>query len=276
MEKVQRLVEIRTFILTKYLETGGILFIFTYHKICNIMRLENIKNVKHKKFKIYVLKDYFTQEVRYVGVTTKLLRQRLSQHLYDAKKKGTHKRNWINSLLKKDVKPTIELLEICNYKNWEEREIHWISNYNNLTNTREGGAGVVLSRDKSSMQKSSEAKFKPIIAIGEDRKVLHFKSHKEASLKTKVPRTSIEYSITNINYCSYGYNFINVSDYYVGLEKVIKLTKKKPKYRIVYNNIEYSCLQFSKLIKGTVDTVYYHCRAGSKILEGKKINIIKI
>jgi hypothetical protein len=130
------------------------------------MNVNKIKNLEKRKFKIYCLKCPETYQVRYIGVTVNTLNARLSQHIFDAKKGGTYKRNWIKSLSKK---PIIELIENCNYSNWEEKEKYWISYYDNLTNTRDGGAGVILNKSEESRYKSIKAKFKKIVAISQDK-----------------------------------------------------------------------------------------------------------
>lgn len=243
--------------------------------------MQRIKNIKNRKFYIYVLKDPITFKVKYVGVTCTTLSARLSQHIYDSKKRGTYKRNWINFLKKKNLKPIIEKIEECNYKNYQEREIYWISYYDNLTNTDKGGNGVVLDRKKESIQKSSEAKYKPIVAIDFNKNVYFYKSFKEASEKTGVPKTSIEYSVTNLNYSSYGFNFIIQSDYYKGLENKIKIRKKKNKYKLIHNNITYTPIEFSKFLNISETIVYLWCEGkqlwkNSYSFDGNNLKIVKI
>ena len=86
------------------------------------------------------------KQVRYIGKTTNLKR-RLSSHISEAKKnKGKrHILNWIFSILNENKKPIMEIVEICNELNWEEKEKYWIkyykSIYKNLCNISEGGKG---------------------------------------------------------------------------------------------------------------------------------------
>lgn len=93
--------------------------------------------------KIYTLKDPLTLEVRYVGKTVKSLRHRLSLHINSSLRavKKTYKEAWITGLYSKGLKPLIELLEIAEDDKWEEREIYWITQFPNLTNTAPGGQG---------------------------------------------------------------------------------------------------------------------------------------
>lgn len=101
--------------------------------------------VDNRKVKIYVLKHPDTLEVRYVGKTIRTLSRRLGNHVANAKgnKHNKHLSNWILKLLEENKRPIIELLEECNYDNWEEREKYWISYYSNLINLTKGGDGCV-------------------------------------------------------------------------------------------------------------------------------------
>lgn len=238
-----------------------------------------IKNIKQRIFTIYTLKDPLTFEIRYVGVTCASLSARLSQHIYDSKKEGnSHKKNWIKSL---KSKPIIEKIEECNYRNWEKREKYWILFYKNLTNTREGGQGVVLSRTEDSIKRSSEAKHKALVVVDSDREIQYFKSHREASEVLKVPKTSIEYSVSNLDYCSYGYNFIHETDFTVGMEKVVKISRKKQKFNIKYRENVYTVIELANHLKISETTVYLWCNGHTNWrkahkLRGEQIEIFKI
>lgn len=119
-----------------------------------------------KEYKIYSLKSPLSNEIRYIGVTINKLNSRLSQHIYEGRHKdGTHKINWIKSLIKKGLKPIIELVEICDCNNWEERERYWISYYKNLTNTNEGGLGLITDRKYESIERSAKSKHIPIVKL---------------------------------------------------------------------------------------------------------------
>lgn len=97
---------------------------------------------------IYCLKDPSTLEIRYVGKTKQKLYARLSAHKRYARTtlRPTHATNWINKLLKNNLSPIIEVLEIVNEDSWQDREKFWIKHYKsnglNLTNTQEGGQGA--------------------------------------------------------------------------------------------------------------------------------------
>lgn len=243
--------------------------------------MQKIKQLKNRIFYIYVLKEPITLDIKYVGVTCTSLNARLSQHIYDSKKGGTYKRNWISKLVKENLKPLIEVIEVCNYLNYQEREIYWISFYDNLTNTDKGGNGVVTNRTKDSIRKSSESKFSPVVAIDIKRNVYFFKSHKEASEKTGVPRTSIEYSISKLNYSSYGFNFIKLSEYNDDLRYKVKINPKKYKYKLIHNNITYTPIEFATFLNVSETIVYLWCEEkqlwkNSNKFDNKELKIIKI
>jgi hypothetical protein len=95
-----------------------------------------------EEYKIYSLNDPITNEVRYIGKTISPLYKRLSSHYRDRKK--SYKTHWINGLKKNGLKPIINIIEICNNENWEEREKYWIKHFRKitrLTNYLDGGQG---------------------------------------------------------------------------------------------------------------------------------------
>jgi group I intron endonuclease len=93
---------------------------------------------------IYTLTDPFTNEIRYVGKADNLL-VRLKEHIKRSSYTVTHKNNWIQSLLKKNAKPIIEVLDIVPINDWGFWEIYWISVIKSwgfkLTNLASGGKG---------------------------------------------------------------------------------------------------------------------------------------
>ncbi len=99
-----------------------------------------------KKVYIYTLSDPCTGEIKYIGKTINELKIRLYGHMHESKKSNTHKSNWIKSLLSKNLKPTIEILDIVNDDDWEFWEQYWIEQLKywgiNLTNCMDGGKGI--------------------------------------------------------------------------------------------------------------------------------------
>ena len=92
---------------------------------------------------IYALVCPLAKSIRYVGRTCMNVHKRLSDHFCESP--HTHKGRWLSKLKKLKLKPVIKILEICNNKNWKEREQFWISRYKsegyNLTNISKGGDG---------------------------------------------------------------------------------------------------------------------------------------
>jgi group I intron endonuclease len=106
-----------------------------------------------EKGKIYGLTCPISNEIRYVGQTTITLNERLCRHIYKTKykiKNGkvlTHKENWLKKLIEFELvdKIKITLLEECDIKLLNEREIYWISDFKSkykLTNLTDGGEGT--------------------------------------------------------------------------------------------------------------------------------------
>jgi len=95
-----------------------------------------------REIKIYSLSDPDTKKIRYVGKTIRSLGVRYSQHLSQAKYtiKKDYAHCWIKSLLNKNKKPIINLIELCKDINREE---YWINYYRKqdkiLTNINRGG-----------------------------------------------------------------------------------------------------------------------------------------
>jgi hypothetical protein len=101
---------------------------------------------KLKPINVYRLLDPITKEIRYIGITTCTLIQRLKQHIKETQKgKYSHRCNWIRSLLEKELEPIIELIEVTDFSNWQDRERFWIAYYKDdgspLTNGTLGGEG---------------------------------------------------------------------------------------------------------------------------------------
>ena len=95
---------------------------------------------------IYALSDPANGNIRYVGKTCYSLKKRLTEHLRD--KTVSYKTNWIKSLVRKGVKPHIEILEDLGNpsdEEWAIAEKFWIKYLRflgcDLTNIAEGGEG---------------------------------------------------------------------------------------------------------------------------------------
>jgi len=99
-----------------------------------------------KKVIIYVLIDPRTNMVRYVGKTTNI-KKRLNKHINESKRSTkSHKKAWINGLLRLDLLPTIKVIDEVSIDEWQFWEMYWISQMKalgfRLTNHTNGGEGV--------------------------------------------------------------------------------------------------------------------------------------
>ncbi len=114
-------------------------------------------------YQIYTLSDPITNEIRYIGFTSKILEKRLHQHIHRAKyhtKVTFHVTCWIRKLLKNNLTPIIEHLDYCDDDTWQQYERYWISQFKtwgfNLTNHTDGGDGM-LNPSKETREKLSKS-----------------------------------------------------------------------------------------------------------------------
>jgi hypothetical protein len=101
----------------------------------------------HTIYGLYDPEDV-NEQIRYVGYTHFSPEQRIIDHVAGAKKRAnTHKKKWIRTLLRRELRPAFKVLEITTSQDWETRERYWIKELRgqdyNLTNGTEGGDGLV-------------------------------------------------------------------------------------------------------------------------------------
>ena len=107
---------------------------------------------------IYTLTDPITNEIRYVGKANNVSK-RYYKHcrLTD---KNTHKNNWINKLLKKNLKPIVDIIDVVPINEWVFWETYWISQIRawgfDLTNSTDGGDGYTFG-NRTSFKKGQKA-----------------------------------------------------------------------------------------------------------------------
>ena len=112
--------------------------------------------------KIYVLKDPDTHIVKYVGRSVQP-DTRYRQHIFSAKKDGPKdsKSSWIRSLLNKNKKPILEIIDECSLSEAIDREIFWINEYRktgNLKNQRDLVQNTYSFSEESRKKMSNSAK----------------------------------------------------------------------------------------------------------------------
>lgn len=163
---------------------------------------------------LYTLEHPITNEVRYVGKTINIKR-RYKQHLYD--KRSSHKASWVKSLKNDSLKPIMTIIEECTIDTWQEREIYWITQFDNLTNHLNGGGVNYVrttkqeTRDKLSAihkNKKLTEKHKDKIKKSINKKPclinnLYYESTMEASRKIGIPSSTIYSRIISENFNDY-------------------------------------------------------------------------
>ena len=148
---------------------------------------------------IYSLNDPITNEIRYIGKTGNIedrYKRHLSKCYLDKYDKNTYKSNWIKSLIKIGLKPTINIIQECNIENVNELEIYWINKFKidgiKLTNLSIGGEFGVdwtgkhhTQESKDKIKKSKEKYRTPVIEYDLSGKILNeYESLMEASDKS--------------------------------------------------------------------------------------------
>jgi len=133
-----------------------------------------------KKVIIYVLIDPRTNLIRYVGKTTNV-KKRLNKHLNESKHSTkSHKKAWINGLLKLDLLPLIEVIDEVPMDDWQFWEMYWISQMKtwgfNLTNHTDGGEGVNIgsipwNKGTKGIMKPNNTTFVEGNVIGEETRI---------------------------------------------------------------------------------------------------------
>lgn len=112
---------------------------------------------------IYVLKDPRNDEIRYVGKSIHSSDERLARHLWPSSLTGNnHRERWIYSLVKQNLKPKIEVLEICQTPDeLSKAEIFHIDRLIrmgvSLTNETPGGDGGGWKHTEESKEKIRKA-----------------------------------------------------------------------------------------------------------------------
>lgn len=152
-----------------------------------------------KTYKIYTLNHPITNEIRYVGQTIFDIKIRLRKHLVSKDK--SYRTNWVQSLLKEGLKPTINLIldnltkEESNYyeqyyiKKYKENGINLV----NLTNGGEGSYGYRHTEETKKLLSNIRKQQK-------EQKILKFNSINKKISETKTSDIDTQnYSTNKIN-----------------------------------------------------------------------------
>ena len=89
---------------------------------------------------IYGLYTSSDETIRYIGKCNNL-NQRLKMHYSQRNSSKTYKNNWIRKSISECSEILIRVLEEVDEKEWVEKEIEWIRDTKNLTNTSTSGLG---------------------------------------------------------------------------------------------------------------------------------------
>lgn len=162
------------------------------------------------------------QNYRYVGVTSKSINSRFSQHKYCAthpEKCGLPVHKWMSSVYKNGGKILYTKIDECPKTEWENKEIYWISEYKkkyNLLNLDKGGKGVITSekRSKSSLQRSAEKHYKKIVLFDKLGTIIDIcESSSQAVEKYNLSRTAISNVLKGRSKTTGGYYIVYFDDY---------------------------------------------------------------
>lgn len=159
---------------------------------------------------IYTLSHPITNEIRYVGKAVNI-KLRLQSHIDYARSKNKQRpvSDWINSLLKNNLKPLINIIEETNENDWASKEVYWIKSLKeqgkrllNLTDGGESNNGYVYSnelkliRKKARLGKSLSKTVKLSISKSLSKKIIcettgeTFDSMKDAIGKVGIPKST--------------------------------------------------------------------------------------
>ncbi len=211
-----------------------------------------------KTGRIYCLIDPFSYEIRYVGFTTNTLDNRFSSHKYEAlKRKGpTHKDKWFRKCNKQGKLPLISLLEDnIPFDKWEEKENYYINKYNNLTNIRSGGHGIIVDRTQNSVDSSNACRKKVIVQLNIDGSfVKQHNSIRDAERELGFVRSSRIGVVCNKKaFSAYNYRWAFLEDYEKG--ELPKYVDKKQRYMDRKNGMSQKIMVINTLDPG--DVKYY-------------------
>jgi hypothetical protein len=132
-------------------------------------------------YKIYVIKEVNSDEIRYIGLTKNSINRRLNDHIRD--KKNKHKYNWIKKVGKENIEIVIIEENISSIEEVCVKEVKYISEYrkngHRLVNISNGGDG------NFNFKFSDEHKLnisKNHADVSGNKNPMYGRSHKESSV----------------------------------------------------------------------------------------------
>jgi hypothetical protein len=178
--------------------------------------------------KIYKLLDPKNKEIKYIGKTINDLEVRLIGHITQLilnNPRFSEKNQWISSLLKEGYCPIIELVELVNKEQANQKEKYWINYYktNNFlfniqhTNHKELGENLSNIKSKKIYEYNLEGEF-----------IREWKSITEAALHYNIENSNICYAASGKRKCA------GVSMWRYNKEEKIEHYFKSINYKPVY------------------------------------------
>jgi len=218
-----------------------------------------------REYKIYKLVESDTMRVRYVGATVQRLSQRFAQHKHEAlKMKFTHKRHWLRKLFTNNIPPKIELIELTNEVEWENRESYWIDYYGleNLTNARKGGSGMVFKKDDS-INRSAIGHYKPIVMLDLNLNYIReFESIKSAAKYLNCGLTSITEGLSGRCLTARNYHFVHKDKY----NENYTIDLSTARTNVLFSHIEVRMLNGELLIFNRINEVSQYFKVSSSFV----------
>lgn len=204
---------------------------------------------KEKNYQFYALSASDTpQEFRYIGVTSKSINSRFSQHKYCAthpEKCSLPVHKWMASVYKNGGSIIWTKIDSCLEQEWEIKEIELIQKYKNLGyklfNLDKGGRGVITleKRSKSSTQRSIEGHYKKIVLFDKLGNLIEIcESIKYAVEKYNLSKTSVGNVLSGRSKTTKNYYIITYENYISPNFDILKYIQEKTdstkKNKLVY------------------------------------------
>lgn len=204
--------------------------------------------IMEKVYRFYTLSASDSpHDIRYVGVTTKTVKQRFYHHKYCAmhdEKRGLPVHKWMYSKYNQGLDIIFNEIDSCNESLWEQKEQELIKQYSekfDLLNLDKGGNGVITleKRTKSSIQRSIEGHYKKIVLFNKNEELIAIcESCKEAVEKYGCNKTAIGNVLKRrANTCN-GYYIVTFEEYnspdFSIKEHIQSLTDRTIKHKLLY------------------------------------------
>lgn len=228
-------------------------------------------------YRLYILRDpREPMNIRYVGITSKELEQRLKEHLKDATSiKNSHKCNWIRKIMKESVYPMIELIDVL--PTWEDaceaekREIKiLLEDGYKLVNSTLGGEGCLgLKHSEETKQRLSIITKKQMLdpAQIEKQRVGHLgkKTSQETKEKLRIASTGRIKSIETRAKLSAAHKGKKLSP-----DTIAKIKESRGRHPIIdqNNTIYMSLLDASIRLKISVGNIWHVLKGNRKQTRG--------